>query len=135
MKSITQAFLLAIGTAFAMTACGSTPASLETPAVLDKTLSVSLLKDPSLDGKAIFRGVAFGEQTLGQVLPEVWRGGVVLNGQGRRAALHGIDGVHRHQMEGGTVVSGERQCGCRVGETGGSRDQNSVPVPLQTQHR
>ena len=76
MKSITQAFLLTIGTAFAMTACGTTPTSLETPAAMENTISLSLLKDPSLDGKAIFRGIAFGEQTLGQVLPEVWRGGV-----------------------------------------------------------
>ncbi len=72
MKSIVQPVIVVLGLAFAMTSCGSNP--VIDSATPETTRAALLLKDPNLDGQAIFRGIAFGEQALGQVLPEVWRG-------------------------------------------------------------
>jgi SdpC family antimicrobial peptide len=72
MKSIIQATLVGIGLAFALSACGGT--ALETSDSAATVRTAAVLKNPTLDGQAIFRGLLFGEQTLGELLPSVWRG-------------------------------------------------------------
>jgi SdpC family antimicrobial peptide len=71
MKSIFQAVIVVLGLAFAVTSCGSNPV---VEGLTPETTQAALLKDPNLDGQAIFRGIAFGEKTVGEVLPEIWRG-------------------------------------------------------------
>ncbi len=72
MNSVSKAVLCLLSLALAMIACSTTSPTINAPL---NTRSLELLKDPNSDGQAIFRGLLFGEQTLGELLPEVWRDG------------------------------------------------------------
>jgi hypothetical protein len=72
MKWIKHPLTCLFGLTLALSACGTTA---PTPEALQTTRSTAALKlEPSVDGQAIFRGIAFGEQQLGELLPEVWQG-------------------------------------------------------------
>jgi len=71
MNLIKHPLTCLLGMTLALTACGT---SAPVPQGVVTTQAVSALKEPILDGQAIFRGIAFGEQQLGELLPEVWQG-------------------------------------------------------------
>jgi hypothetical protein len=72
MKLIKHPLAGLFGLTLALSACGTTAPA---PTTLARTQALSALElDPRLDGQAIFRGIAFGEQQLGELLPEVWQG-------------------------------------------------------------
>jgi SdpC family antimicrobial peptide len=77
MKSTTAPWLFGIAFALSLTACGTTSPASNGVVVPANAQPLASINDPRLDGQAIFRGIAFGERGLGELLPEIWHGNSV----------------------------------------------------------